>query len=69
MLNLDDYAVHQTTGYVGKVMGYGHQMLDGTYQPTLIVRLVKGAINQGGFLEDIASAWVQADPNTPMVKS
>jgi hypothetical protein len=61
MFNLDDFALHQTFGCVGKVIGYGHQMLDSVYLPTIKVRLVKGEVDLGGFLEDVASAWVRVE--------
>lgn len=35
MLKIGDYAHHQTTGQVGQVVAYGHQVLDGVYQTTL----------------------------------
>ena len=62
MLNVEDYAVHRKTGWVGKVIGYGHLMLNGTYLPTLKVHLVKGSGSaQGSIIEDLSSAWTEVD--------
>ncbi|MBE9053560.1 hypothetical protein IQ243_24775 [Nostocales cyanobacterium LEGE 11386] len=63
MLNIGDYALHQKTGQVGQVLGYGHQVMNGTYITTLKVRLK----NQSGtrryrrFMEDIYTTWVLAE--------
>lgn len=58
MFNVEDYAVHLVTGCIGKVIGYGHQMIDGAYLPTLKVRVTQGTeTTVGSFVEDIHSAW------------
>lgn len=56
MFQLNDYAQHQS-GCIGKVMGFGHQMLDSVYQPTLKVRVTGGNGTLGSFVEDVSSAW------------
>ena len=59
LIAIDDFVQHRQAGYVGKVVGYGHQMIDGMYLPTLIVRLSEIAgTNHAGFVEDLSSAWV-----------
>lgn len=62
MLQIGDFVSHQKGEYVGKVVGYGHQILDGVYLPTLIVRLVEAtALTQRGFIEDLSSAWMRTE--------
>jgi hypothetical protein len=62
MLNVEDYAVHRKTGWVGKVIGYGHLMLNDTYLPTLKVHLLKGSGSApGSIIEDLSSAWMEID--------
>ncbi|MFW9258071.1 hypothetical protein HUN01_33280 [Nostoc edaphicum CCNP1411] len=60
MLNIGDYALHQRTGQVGQVCGYGHQVMDGVYTTTLKVRVSKhkGTRRQSRFFEDAYSAWM-----------
>jgi hypothetical protein len=62
MLNIGDYALHQKTGQIGQVFGYGHQLMDGIYQTTLKVRVRKNKGNRSHsrFMEDIHSRWVRA---------
>ncbi|MBD2776139.1 hypothetical protein [Iningainema tapete] len=63
MLKIGDYAHHQTTGQVGQVVAYGHQVLDGVYQTTLTVRMNdnKDLIRRSTFIEDVYSVWVLAN--------
>ncbi|MBD1996693.1 hypothetical protein H6F88_06065 [Oculatella sp. FACHB-28] len=62
MLNVEDYAVHRKTGWIGKVTGYGHLMLNGTYLPTLKVHLLKGSgAVQGSIIEDLSSSWMEVE--------
>lgn len=66
MINIGDYAVHQTTGNVGKVFGYGHQIVDGVYLPTLKVRVSTGTeVNQESFVESLSSEWVLLEEEAP----
>ncbi len=63
MLKIGDYALHQTTGNQGKVIAYGHQILDGVYLPTLRVEMVTDmATRRRTFLEDVSQAWVLLEP-------
>lgn len=57
MFQLNDYAQHQASGRIGRVIGFGHQMLDSVYLPTLKVRIAEGN-TLSSFLEDVSSAWV-----------
>ena len=60
MLNIGDYTQHQKTNLLGQVVGYGHEMIEGAYLPTLKVRVIQGAgKQQGDYFEDVSSAWVQ----------
>lgn len=60
MLNIGDYAVNPKTGHLGKVIGYGHQVLKGSYETTLKVLVIEsGTYNKRGFVEeDLCSAWI-----------
>ncbi|BAY77055.1 hypothetical protein NSTC745_06850 [Nostoc sp. DSM 114161] len=59
MLNIGDYALHQKTGQVGQVLGYGHQLMDGVYITTLKVKMTKRqeTNHQSTFVEDAYSTW------------
>lgn len=61
MFNLGEYVLNQKTGNIGRVIGYGHQMLNEGYTTTLKV-LVDQALDSGkrGVIEeDLYSAWVK----------
>ncbi len=62
MLRIGDFVKHQTTGESGIVMGYGHEILDGVYLPTLVVQLAayKGR-SWKSFVEDLSSEWLLAE--------
>jgi len=49
------------TGHLGKVIGYGHQIVKSGYQTTLKVLVVKleTSSHRGFIEEDLYSAWVQ----------
>ncbi|MBC1235832.1 hypothetical protein VF14_16930 [Nostoc linckia z18] len=58
MFNVGDYALHQKTGQVGQVSGYGHQLTDGVYITTLKVKITKRqGTCQSTFVEDTYSTW------------
>lgn len=62
MFNIGDRVIHKTTGQVGKVFGYGHQMVDGAYLPTITVRILEETnIHHSSFIEDLSCEWVQVD--------
>ena len=58
MLNIGDYALHKTTGKLGQVVAYGHEILDSVYLPTIKVEVVNGTeIDESTFLEDLYNKW------------
>jgi len=57
MLRVRDVVLHQKTGQSGIVIGYGHQILDGVYLPTLIVQLAEKG-HQKRFVEELSSEWM-----------
>lgn len=64
MFNIGDYVLNQKTGHLGKVIGYGHQILNDVYTTTLKV-LVHEATNPQKkelVVEDVVSAWTQGSP-------
>jgi hypothetical protein len=70
MLKIGDYAQHLKTGCVGQVIGYGHQILDSAYLPTLKVQIIRGKERiQERFLEDLASTWTLLDEGSSEAKA
>lgn len=63
MVKVGDCVLHQHNGYSGKVIGYGHEMRNGVYLPTLKVRVVQSKEqNLKGFIEeDLSSAWQRVE--------
>ncbi len=62
MLNIGDYALHKTTGKLGQVVAYGHEMRESAYLPTLKVEVVNEAgIGQRAFVEDLSNQWVPVE--------
>lgn len=62
MFNLDDYVSHKLSGYIGKVVAYGHQMVDGAYQPTIRVKVTNHlTTSQTTFIEDLATLWERVE--------
>jgi hypothetical protein len=61
MFNIGDRVFNQKTGHIGKVTGYGHQMLKVGYTSTIKVLVAKGQIpGKAVFVEeDLYSAWKQ----------
>ncbi len=59
MYTIDERVKHQETGNIGKVIGYGHQILNNVYTVTLKVIVVESANSSKRLfvLEDILSAW------------
>lgn len=61
MFNVGDYVLNQKTGNIGKVIGYGHQLLNEGYTTTLKV-LVDYALTsskRGIIEEDVYASWVR----------
>lgn len=59
--SIGDYVLNQETGYLGKVVGYGHQIIDNVYTTTLkvLVDSAENSVKKGFLAEDIYSAWIQ----------
>ena len=58
MFNIGDHVVNQKTGHIGKVVGYGHQILRSGYETTLKVLLAESENSRRGVvIEDLYSAW------------
>lgn len=61
MFGIGDCVLHQKTGHIGRVIGYGHEILNDVYTTTLKV-LVDYAETTGKRLvveEDLYSTWVK----------
>ncbi|PSB46783.1 hypothetical protein [Chroococcidiopsis sp. CCNUC1] len=60
MFDVGEYVVHQNTGHTGRVIGYGHQILNGVYVTTLKVLVHDAEIigRRGAIEEDLYSAWI-----------
>ena len=61
MFNVGDYVFNQKTGHIGKVIGYGHQILKSGYETTLKVLVAESETSRkrGVVVEDLYSAWIQ----------
>lgn len=59
MLNIGEYAQHKTTGKLGQVVAYGHEIRDSVYLPTLKVEIVSDTgRGEKTFVEDLSSTWM-----------
>ena len=66
MFTIGDSLLHQASGRLGKLVGYGHQISDqGAYLPTLQVLMADelGLTHHHEVLEDLTSAWI-VQPST-----
>ena len=61
MFDVGEYVIHQNTGQIGRVIGYGHQILNGVYVTTLKVLVHDTEIigKRGVIEEDLYSAWIE----------
>ena len=61
MFRIGEYVLHQKTGHIGKVIGYGHEILNGVYTTTLkvLVDYAETSGKRGVVEEDLYSAWVK----------
>lgn len=61
MFGIGEYVLHQKTGHIGKVIGYGHEILNGVYITTLkvLVDYAETSGKRGVVEEDLYSAWVK----------
>jgi hypothetical protein len=59
MIIVNDYAFHQKTGLIGRVIGYGHQLVNDTYSLTLkvLVRESDREDKKYVVMEDEVSTW------------
>lgn len=68
MFNLGDYVLNQKTGHLGKVIGYGHQIMNDVYTTTLKVLVHEATNSQKNsqkkelVVEDVISVWTQGSP-------
>ncbi len=62
MFNVGDYVFHSKTGRFGKVIGFGHEMLNRVYETTLQVLVVDSRSGYRTSLveEDLHSEWVSS---------
>jgi hypothetical protein len=61
MFSTGEYVLNRKTGTIGKIIGYGHQLLSEGYTTTLKV-LVDYALTSGkgeAVEEDVHSVWVK----------
>jgi len=66
MFNVGDYVLNQKNGYLGKVIGYGHQLIDNVYTTTLQVLVAENEnypTKRELVIEDIISAWTPSVAN------
>ena len=61
MFNIGEQVLNLKTGHIGKVIGYGHEVLDSGFTPTLKVLMarVKNSGRRGAVEEDLYSNWDQ----------
>lgn len=59
MFNVGEYVLNQKTGNIGKVIGYGHQLLTEGYTTTLkvLVDYARTSGKPGMIEEDVYSSW------------
>jgi hypothetical protein len=70
MLKIGDYVRHLSTGDLGQVVAYGHEILDSVYHPTVQVEVASDAgINRRIFVEDLSSAWVLVEEEVEKEKT
>ncbi|OUL31524.1 hypothetical protein BV372_20310 [Nostoc sp. T09] len=59
MFTMDEFVRNQETGQLGKVIGYGHQIINNVYTVTLKVLVAETANSRKRVfvVEDTISAW------------
>ncbi len=59
MFTIDERVINEKTGQLGKVIGYGHEIINNVYTVTLKVLIVESVnpLNKLFVVEDIISAW------------
>ncbi|GAB4231966.1 MAG: hypothetical protein Kow0049_14570 [Stanieria sp.] len=63
MFNISDRVQHKTTGEVGIVIGYGHQIVNDFYLTTIIVRLLNPSVTES-IVEDLYTDWLAWEDDT-----
>ncbi|MBW4689753.1 MAG: hypothetical protein KME40_32845 [Komarekiella atlantica HA4396-MV6] len=69
MFTIDEYVINQKTGQVGKVVGYGHEIINNVYTVTLkvLVKETADSVKRICLVEDKISAWnrcsIASDPH------
>lgn len=68
MFAIGDNVLSQKTGHLGKVIGYGHEMVNGVYLPTIKVLIAEGLkLRRKAFVEeDLHSTWIQRQAVSPL---
>jgi len=59
MFSLEDYVVNRQTHQIGRVIGYGHKIVNDAYEPTLkvLVDQAESPDRKELVVEDLSSAW------------
>ncbi len=69
MFNIGDRVVNQKTGQIGKVIGYGHQILKSGYETTLKVLVTESeTARRGVVMEDLYSVWIHGQGLNTLLK-
>lgn len=60
MFSIGEYVISQKTGNLGKVIGYGHQIVNQAYMSTVkvLVDCATDSRKRGFVEEDLFSVWV-----------
>jgi len=62
MFKTEDYVLHKMFKYSGTVIGCGRRLVNGSYLPTLRVRLSSSVIDsQNMVVEDLTSRWTRSN--------
>lgn len=62
MFKTEDYVLHKVFKYSGTVISCGQRLVNGSYLPTLRVRLACSVIDsQAMVVEDLASRWQRSN--------
>ena len=61
MFSIGEYVLHKKTGQIGKVIGYGHEILNDVYTTTVqvLVDYAEATGKRRIVEEDLYSAWVK----------
>ncbi|MBD2596448.1 hypothetical protein H6G74_19235 [Nostoc spongiaeforme FACHB-130] len=72
MFTIGDYVLNQQTGHLGKVIGYGQQIMNHNMQTVTLKVLVAETVNSQRrefVFEDQVSAWVKWSTETYQFRS